>query len=173
MALRPTVIDDRGRRWPLVTASDLIGVQAAARRDAERSRRYEAAARMPNEPVTAGEVARGIAWGLLALPLMLAAALAPSWLTFGASLPWWASILCAIPIGALPAIIVIALTRRVAAQRLARFTARAGYCGSCAFDLVHAQEDVDGCRVCPECGAAWRIPAESLASSQPPTHPTA
>jgi hypothetical protein len=32
-----------------------------------------------------------------------------------------------------------------------------GFCGCCAYDLRAAEaEPTDGCKVCPECGAAWR-----------------
>jgi hypothetical protein len=37
-------------------------------------------------------------------------------------------------------------------------------CASCAFDLSGAPEDVNGCRECPECGAAWKV------SPWPPRH---
>jgi hypothetical protein len=30
-------------------------------------------------------------------------------------------------------------------------------CASCAFDLSGAPEDANGCRECPECGAAWKL----------------
>ena len=30
-------------------------------------------------------------------------------------------------------------------------------CPSCAFDLRGTPEDANGCRECPECGAAWKL----------------
>ena len=30
-------------------------------------------------------------------------------------------------------------------------------CASCAFDLSGTPEDANGCRECPECGAAWKL----------------
>ncbi|MBY0112663.1 MAG: hypothetical protein K2Y21_07570 [Phycisphaerales bacterium] len=30
-------------------------------------------------------------------------------------------------------------------------------CGACRYPMAHAA-DPDGCTVCPECGAAWRLP---------------
>ena len=41
--------------------------------------------------------------------------------------------------------------------RVARMYACAEFCGSCGFELRGLANDADGCRVCPECGAAWRI----------------
>jgi hypothetical protein len=31
-------------------------------------------------------------------------------------------------------------------------------CPACAFDLRGLTADPDGCTICPECGAAWRLP---------------
>jgi hypothetical protein len=31
-------------------------------------------------------------------------------------------------------------------------------CPSCAYDLSAISPESDGCRVCPECGAAWKLP---------------
>jgi hypothetical protein len=32
-----------------------------------------------------------------------------------------------------------------------------GRCGACGYGLMHLTSDPDGCRVCPECGGAWRL----------------
>lgn len=32
-------------------------------------------------------------------------------------------------------------------------------CASCGFDLSTLAPELDGCVVCPECAAAWRLPA--------------
>lgn len=32
-----------------------------------------------------------------------------------------------------------------------------GRCPSCDYDLAHLPPEADGCTVCPECGAAWRL----------------
>ena len=34
---------------------------------------------------------------------------------------------------------------------------RRGLCPCCAFELGTIQHEADGCTVCPECGAAWRL----------------
>lgn len=42
--------------------------------------------------------------------------------------------------------------------RLGRAARRLGLCWSCGYDLRGMTPDPDGCTVCPECGAAWRLP---------------
>jgi hypothetical protein len=32
-----------------------------------------------------------------------------------------------------------------------------GLCAACGYDLSAHEPEEDGCRVCPECGAAWRL----------------
>jgi hypothetical protein len=34
-----------------------------------------------------------------------------------------------------------------------------GHCPSCGYALEGLSEEGDGCRVCAECGAGWRLPA--------------
>ena len=36
--------------------------------------------------------------------------------------------------------------------------ARAGLCAACAYRIDEVVPEQDGCTVCPECGAAWRMP---------------
>lgn len=39
-----------------------------------------------------------------------------------------------------------------------------GRCGACAHPIASLSSQTDGCTVCPECGAAWRLkPAASMA----------
>lgn len=35
---------------------------------------------------------------------------------------------------------------------------RANRCASCGYSFAEACVEHDGCRVCPECGAAWKVP---------------
>jgi hypothetical protein len=44
--------------------------------------------------------------------------------------------------------------RRAAVRRILRLR----LCPACAYDLGAAPTADDGCAVCPECGAAWRVP---------------
>jgi hypothetical protein len=43
--------------------------------------------------------------------------------------------------------------RRAAVRRILGL----GLCAGCAYELSGAPAGADGCRVCPECGAAWRV----------------
>jgi len=36
---------------------------------------------------------------------------------------------------------------------------KTGQCGACEHDLRSLPPESDGCTVCPECGAAWRLPS--------------
>jgi len=47
----------------------------------------------------------------------------------------------------------------LAQQRLARIE-----CGACTFSLAGLGPEPDGCTVCPECGAAWKLGAETGAT---------
>lgn len=40
-------------------------------------------------------------------------------------------------------------------ERLRREMIRVGRCASCGYPLDGVEQAGDGCRVCPECGAAW------------------
>jgi hypothetical protein len=44
--------------------------------------------------------------------------------------------------------------RRAAAEAIAG----EGLCPGCLYKLSDLPEEADGCRVCPECGGAWRVP---------------
>jgi len=43
-----------------------------------------------------------------------------------------------------------------------RALVRLGRCGVCLYALEGLEPEGDGCVVCPECGAAWRVGAEAL-----------
>ncbi len=40
-----------------------------------------------------------------------------------------------------------------------RAMTRAGFCPACAYRIDGCEPGADGCTVCPECGAAWRMHA--------------
>jgi hypothetical protein len=46
---------------------------------------------------------------------------------------------------------------RRASRRIAAWRTRHGVCGACAYTLKGLERAPDGCTVCPECGAAWRL----------------
>jgi len=45
------------------------------------------------------------------------------------------------------------------ARARGRALVRLGRCGSCLYELEGLLAEGDGCCVCPECGAAWRLPS--------------
>jgi hypothetical protein len=42
-------------------------------------------------------------------------------------------------------------------QRAAEDLVAKGRCASCAYEMVGLPVEADGCAVCPECGAAWKV----------------
>lgn len=62
----------------------------------------------------------------------------------------------------LPSLIVFGslyewLRQRKRAEALVRFAR----CGACGYPLGGHEAESDGCTVCPECSAAWRVPERS------------
>ena len=45
----------------------------------------------------------------------------------------------------------------------------AGRCPACGYDLKTVRRDPDGCTVCTECGAAWRLGSMTLSKSTAPS----
>lgn len=75
-----------------------------------------------------------------------------------------------------PAIVgIFWMIRRTVAPRFVRELAARGVCGSCFYPLTALRPEGDGCTVCPECGAAWRLPlppaAPVVTTSTPETDP--
>ncbi len=66
---------------------------------------------------------------------------------------------------AMPPLVVVVFVwagRRYLRDRYHRVILTKGYCPSCGYRLVSARPEGDGCTVCPECGAAWRLPEEPV-----------
>ena len=42
-------------------------------------------------------------------------------------------------------------------QRAMLAMSKAGVCASCGYRIDDCQPEADGCTICPECGAAWRL----------------
>jgi predicted Zn-ribbon and HTH transcriptional regulator len=64
-----------------------------------------------------------------------------------------ASILILVAINSLTSLAVLAGEAREAVRA---GWIEAGRCPTCGYDLQDVRIDSDGCRVCPECGGAWR-----------------
>lgn len=153
--LAATAVDARGRRVSLVPHDLKLHLS----RDTEMGRRLRASSHIPLERTKSSDIRRGVLFGLLALPLLLVAALAPAFMSFQWKWPLWLMLLAAVPLGLIPPIVTIFVMRRTMGGRLARVYAHAGYCGSCGHDLAGILPEQDGCSVCPECGSAWRVGA--------------
>jgi hypothetical protein len=61
---------------------------------------------------------------------------------------------CAIYLVGLASLLPAVVAER---RRHARALSTQGRCGACGYDLAHTRAADDNCRVCPECGAAWRM----------------
>lgn len=147
--LHVSIHDDRGRRVPLVSYELPLGKDS-------RAARLRAAAAVPRESPTRGEVVRSLIAGFFILPAMLGAALAPAYVAFNWSWPWWGQLLAVALVIVLPGAIIFVFARRLGARRIACVYRHAGLCASCGYDLADTTPQADGCRLCPECGASWR-----------------
>jgi len=45
------------------------------------------------------------------------------------------------------------------AYSVAKALVAEGYCAQCGYRIAEIAPEADQCRVCPECGAAWRVPS--------------
>jgi hypothetical protein len=151
--LAATVLDARGRQVPLVPHDWKLHFL----RDTDMGHRLRASSDLVREKTTGLDIRRGIAFGILALPILLLAASAPAYLAFSLKWPLGLMLLAAIPLGVLPALVTIFVVRRATTRRIANVYAHAGFCGSCGHDLRGATTEPDGCTICTECGAAWRV----------------
>ncbi|MCC7388765.1 MAG: hypothetical protein IT431_08340 [Phycisphaerales bacterium] len=66
------------------------------------------------------------------------------------------------------ALLVDATDRRRFRHRYERVRILPPACLACLYELSGLTTEPDGCTICPECGAAWRL---SLATAEPPTNP--
>jgi len=77
------------------------------------------------------------------------------------SVRWWAEelvvlgVVVGLPLFLIGATLTWSERRRVS-QRAAT-AVELGFCGGCGYDLRSLVAMEDGCVVCPECGAAWRL----------------
>lgn len=138
-------VDDRGRPWRFEEGTLANAIRA------ERLRVANPAAAM--RPLRDAR-----AMGMLALVLAMAVLImAGAWMETraGVHLGWAVSIAIAAGVMVLAGMAqqsIDAHAQRAAAKRL-------GVCPSCLHALAHVEPEADGCRVCPECGAAWHVDA--------------
>jgi hypothetical protein len=55
--------------------------------------------------------------------------------------------------------LLLGIMRSALRHELAAGRVRVGRCGACGYELAGVAAEGDGCRVCAECGAAWRVRA--------------
>jgi hypothetical protein len=127
-----------------------------------RRRRARLLQRRARERVTPGEGCVGILVAMVFVVLFLG--LMPALL---GALPAWL-ILPAIVLAWLGFAFVLTLTlERIPITRGSRWVnsqvSELGVCYACGYDLVDLPAEGDGCTVCPECGAAWRVDAQEEA----------
>ncbi|MBM4113167.1 MAG: efflux RND transporter permease subunit [Phycisphaerae bacterium] len=110
----------------------------------------------PSTPPRPEETARAVRLALVAAPILLVSAAVPVLLFALGSIPRWLLISLVVPLGLVEALVAVHIARRAHAAKIAHRLTAAGRCGSCAHDLAGLRAEADGCRVCPECGAAWK-----------------
>lgn len=154
------VKDGRGKRVPLVPNEYRLTFKL----DPEKRRRLSLVSRLGWSQLSLRDVAKVVFYTLLTLPLFAASALMPAIMSFKLHLPLWSMFLVAVPLGLIPSASIAFIARRAGGERIARIYARASFCGSCGYDLKGLTPAEDGCTVCTECGSAWRIGDDALAS---------
>ncbi len=98
----------------------------------------------------------------LALYLLLAGVLIYWW---PMPAPVWLGFAKALVIGGLPGVLCIWLMGRNNRRVSTRAAILADMCAACTHPLTGLPVEADGCVVCTECGAAWRVPnQDDLAS---------
>ncbi len=152
---RSPILDDRGQPvrakaagWgPARKHSDEL--TRARAREIERSFSRSGA---PVKRVTA--IATLLAMPFFLLPALAVPFLVPVMMRHGIAM--WT-----IPLGAalgiLGPLVMMLVLRRLMLPRLVRAYVADGFCGSCGFTIRDLQPEEDACRVCPECGSAWRL----------------
>jgi predicted RNA-binding Zn-ribbon protein involved in translation (DUF1610 family) len=95
--------------------------------------------------------------------LMVAMGLVPGLVTSGGrelckqwGLPVWMRFVFLAASMAALVLLLWRVQRAATAQIARRVMLRYGWCASCGYSLEGVEFAADGCRVCPECGAAWR-----------------
>ena len=159
---RPEVIDGRGRPRRLLPPPVALAVAGAIdrawRREATRRLQIESAVIAEGAPISASAMYRRAA-----LPAAALVVLAGVGFGTGVVNPAPAAIFgVLIPLTTM--LWLMAESRRQLAEELAAAYADVGMCPACGYGLgdAAAAED-DGCEVCAECGAAWRLAGTAAA----------
>ena len=149
MFTAPKVVDDRGRRVPLVRRSDIGEGLSAFKRGELRSR----------IPVDRMKI---VVLVLLCVGVGLAARV--GWLAITGKpilvSGWWRlpqnNMMLLIWAGVLFTNVLRSNPRSDYTERVVTPCLKWGVCASCGYALRDATEHEDGCVVCSECGAAWK-----------------
>ncbi len=145
-SLRWKIRDDRGRRVPLGT---VWGMRVVSTTIPEGSRqRMEA--KIGSELRWKYKV-RVIVGGVLAY---FALNIVIDTLVPG-NVPSWTPGLTLVPC----VVVIVWASRHFIRGRYPRIILAHGFCPACGYNLAQLDPHEDGCTVCPECGAAWRIKA--------------
>lgn len=107
-------------------------------------------------PWSQPHIMTSITWIMMMASVSLFAALAIPTLIIFNRLPMWSVVLAVAPAALAIPISLVLLERRLQADRYRDAYLRIGLCPSCGYDIGAAAGEPDGCRVCPECGGAWR-----------------
>ena len=152
---RYPITDDRGRTIRATAPSWGPGRNHSDDLTRSRSREIEWKFSQSGAPVRRATVTAT----LIAMPFFLLPALVVPWLVpimVSRGHRGWV-----IPLGAalgiIGPIVMFTVLRRLMLPRLVRAYVNDGFCGSCGFTVRDLKPEDDGCRVCPECGCAWRL----------------
>ena len=114
-------------------------------------------------PRSLGAFCQSLAFYFAALVVFLAMALAPMPREIGWGL---VAVLLVLGLAVIGALLACGswIANREAYERAARSMRHGSNCPQCWYDLAGHEHEADGCVVCPECGAAWRVAADGPSS---------
>lgn len=98
---------------------------------------------------------RVLSWLLIALAATGAFLIVHWALTGAAADPWRWAVAVAAAVGVVYACGASACARENDIQR--RIGRASALCAACGYSIAEIEPEEDGCRVCPECGSAWRM----------------
>lgn len=145
-----TTQDHRNRDVPLYRgALDVFPASDLCRR---QLRKFRKAARIPNN----GFFSLSLAGCLVVIALSVLSAIANK--AYGIETRWAVAGFC-VALGTYRALALMwdGTAYRLRAASLVRAMLAEWRCPSCAYDLRHLNAHEDGCVICTECGAAWRV----------------